>query len=170
VLVGFLLGFKDGLVRKIIGLLGLIAGVALAFKFSGRVGHVLTSFFNQDEYLANLIAGILIFLLTVFVASVIKRIVHPLDKVNKFINQTLGGLIGVVQLIYFASTVFLFLNIFAIPKNADREGSLFFKSVLNLIPKTVDLFVGQKFKATDFLKNYIEKKDSDTTSQTNPKK
>ena len=30
VLIGFLLGFKDGLIRKIIGLIGLIAGIALA--------------------------------------------------------------------------------------------------------------------------------------------
>jgi membrane protein required for colicin V production len=165
VLVGFLLGFKDGLVRKIIGLLGLIAGVALAFEFSGKLGKLLTPFFNNDSYLAGLIGGILIFLVTIFLASVIKRIVHPLDKVNKFINQLLGGLIGVVQLVYFTSTIFLFLNIFAFPKNADRTNSMFYNPVLNLIPKTIELVMGERSRATDYLREYIEKKDVDSTSQ-----
>jgi len=165
VLVGFLLGFKDGLVRKIIGLIGLVAGVALAFEFSGSVGKILKPFFNDDLYLAGLIGGILIFLVTVFIASIIKRIVHPLDKVNKFINQLLGGVIGVIQLVYFTSTVFLFLNIFSFPKNSDRSDSIFYNSVLNLIPKTIEVVMGQRYKATDYLKEYIETKEVDTTSQ-----
>lgn len=170
-LIGFLLGFKDGLVRKIIGLLGLIIGVVLAFQFSGSVGKILTPFFNNDSYLAGLIGGILIFLLTILIASIVKRLVHPLDKVNKFLNQLLGGVIGIVQLAYFTSTVFLFLNIFSFPKNIDRNGSAFYNSVLNLVPKTVEYVMGHKSKATDYLKEYIEQKEPDTTSNKNtPKK
>lgn len=164
VLVGFLLGFKDGLIRKIIGLLGLIAGVALAFQFSKSVGNYLAPFFSNDSYLSGLIAGLLIFLLTVFIASIIKRIVHPLDKVNKFVNQLLGGIIGGAQLVYFASAVFLFLNIFSYPKNSDRMNSLLYNHVVNLIPKTVELVIGQKSKAANIFKNYIEKKDIDSSS------
>jgi len=37
-IVGFLLGFRDGLVRKIIGLIGLILGIVLAFEFAGMAG------------------------------------------------------------------------------------------------------------------------------------
>ncbi len=169
-LIGFLLGFKDGLVRKIIGLLGLIIGVVLAFQFSGSVGKILTPFFNNDSYLASLIGGILIFLLTILIASIVKRLVHPLDKVNKFLNQLLGGVIGIVQLAYFTSTVFLFLNIFSFPKNTDRTNSVFYNSVLNLIPKTVEYVAGHKSKATDYLKEYIEQKEPDTTSNKNTHK
>jgi len=92
ILIGFLLGFKDGLVRKLIGLLGLIFGIGLAFQFSGTVGKLLIRFFNNDEYLSSVIAGILIFLVVILIATIIKRIVHPFDKVNRLINQVLAEL------------------------------------------------------------------------------
>ena len=163
VLIGFLLGFKDGLVRKIIGLLGLIAGIGLAFEFSDKVAKITTPFFNNDEYLANVLAGILIFLVVIFIASIIKRIVHPLDKVNRFLNQFLGGVIGAVQIVFFASALFLFLNIFSLPNVQQRNNSMFYNTVLAIIPKTIDFVMGHRSKATDILKQYIEKKDIDST-------
>ena len=165
ILIGFLLGFKDGLVRKIIGLLGLIVGIVLAFQFSGTVGKLLTRFFSNDEYLSSVIAGILIFLVVILIATIIKRIVHPFDKVNRLINQVLGGVIGTVQIIYFMSAVFLFLNIFGFPKTEHRKNSFAYDDILDLIPKTIDFAMGQKSKASDYFKQYIEKNDIDSTSQ-----
>jgi len=165
IIIGFLLGFKDGLVRKLIGLLGLIIGIVLAFQLSGSVGRFLTKFFSNDEYLASVIAGILIFLIVILIATIIKRIVHPFDKVNRLINQTLGGVIGTVQIIYFLSAVFLFLNIFSFPKTEQRNNSLTYNFVLNLIPKTIDFAMGQKSKASDYFKEYIEKSEININSQ-----
>jgi membrane protein required for colicin V production len=164
-MIGFLLGFKDGLVRKIIGLIGLIAGIGLAFEFSDKVAKITTPFFNNDEYLANVLAGILIFLIVIFIASIIKRVIHPIDKVNRLLNQFLGGLIGAVQIVFFASALFLFLNIFSLPNIKQRNKSMFYNTVLDIIPKTIDFVVGHHSKATDYLKQYIEKKDIDSTSQ-----
>jgi len=164
-LIGFLLGFKDGLVRKIIGLVGFVVGIGLAFEFSDKVAKITTPFFNNDEYLAGILAGILIFLVVIFIASIIKRIVHPLDKVNRFLNQFLGGVIGAVQIIFFTSALFLFLNIFSLPNIQQRNKSIFYNTVLNIIPKTIDFVMGHSSKATDYLKQYIEKKDVDSTSQ-----
>lgn len=163
VLVGFLLGFKDGLVRKIIGLVGLIVGVVLAYKFAAPLGKLLNSFFNHDEYLANVIAGILIFLTVILIASVMKRIIHPVDKVNRLLNQTLGGIIGAIQITFFVSAVLLFLNIFQVPSGYQRAGSLTYNFVSNLIPKTVDLLIGRSANPADYIKELIEKKDSDAS-------
>lgn len=162
-LIGFLLGFKDGFVRKVIGLLGLIIGFALAFEFSSKVGKLLIRFFNSDEYLSSIIAAILIFLITILIATIIKRIIHPFDKVNRAINQFLGGLIGAVQIIFFMSAVFLFLNIFGFPKLEQKQKSFSYNFVLNLIPKSIDFIVGQKSKASYYFKQYIEKKDVDSS-------
>lgn len=165
VLVGFILGFKDGLVRKIIGLVGLILAGALAFEFNSRAGKIITPFFSGDEYLSNLIAGILIFIVVVLITSIIKRIVHPLDKVNKFINQILGAIVGILQILFFTSTFFILLNILGIPNQTDRKKSIFYNPVLDLIPNTIELFLGHKAKASDFIKEYIEKTEIDTTTQ-----
>lgn len=165
IVIGFLLGFKDGLVRKIIGLIGLMVGVILAFQFSGKMGKILAPFFNNDEYLSSVIAGITIFLIVILIASLIKRVVHPFDKVNRFINQFLGGIIGAVQIAFFLSAVFLFLNIFSFPSTVQRNNSFSYNFILDLIPKSIDLIIGKDAKASDYLIKYIEKKDSDPNSQ-----
>ncbi len=160
--IGFLLGFKDGLIRKIIGLIGLIAGIGLAFEFSDEIGKILTPFFNNDNYLANIISGILIFLIVVLIASIVKRIVHPLDKVNRFLNQLIGGIIGSAQIIFFLSGFMLFLDIFSFPAKETQKSSLFYQPVHNIIPATFDLIVGHHSKISDIIKDFIESKDKNT--------
>ncbi|MFZ5947940.1 MAG: CvpA family protein [Stygiobacter sp.] len=165
VIIGFLLGFKDGLIRKLIGLLGFIIAIALAFEFNNKVGKIILPFFNNDEYLSNLIAGILIFIIVILITSILKRIIHPLDKVNKFINQFLGGIVGVIQVLFFTSAFLILLNILGIPSNEDKKNSVSVSMVENLIPNTIEFFIGHKSKASDFIKEYIEKSESDTTTQ-----
>lgn len=161
--IGFLLGFKDGLIRKIIGLIGLIAGVAFAFEFSDNFGKLIRPIFNNDEYFASVVAGILIFLVTILIASIIKRIVHPLDKLNLFINQFIGGIIGVVQIVFFLSALLLFINIFGFPNKATKDGSFLYKPVSEVIPSSIDLIIGHRAKATDIIKYFIEDEGSNNT-------
>lgn len=165
VLIGFLLGFKDGLVRKLIGLFGFIVAVALAFEFNSKAGKIILSFFNGDEYLSNLIAGVLIFMVVIVITSILKRIIHPLDKVNKFINQFLGGIVGTIQVLFFTSAFLILLNILSFPSNEDKKKSLTVTIVENLIPNSIEFFLGHKSKASDFIKEYIEKSELDTTTQ-----
>lgn len=168
--IGFLLGFKDGLVRKIIGLIGLIVAFTLAFEFSGKVGKIITPFFNGDDYLASLIAGVLIFLIILLISAIIKRIVHPLDKVNRFINQTLGGIVGIIQMLFFISAILLFLNIFAFPNSTDRKNSMLYNFTLDLIPNSMELVIGHHAKASDYIKQYLENSDSTSNKELEIKK
>lgn len=160
VVIGFLLGYKDGLVRKVIGVLGLIIGVILAFEFSDPVGKFLAPVFDNEVYLAKIIGGILIFLVVILIASIIKRLVHPVDKVNRFINQLLGGFSGAIQMFFFISGFLLFLNIFKLPSDEARQKSLMYEKVYAVIPTTVDLIIGDKSQASSFIKDFIEKADS----------
>lgn len=160
IVIGFLLGYKDGLVRKVIGVLGLLIGVVLAFEFSSSVSKILLPIFDYEVYLAEIVAGILIFLVVILIASIIKRIVHPVDKVNRFLNQLLGGFSGTLQMIFFISGFLLFLNIFKYPNDTVRDKSMLYHKVYSVIPTTIDLIIGDSSKAGDFIKDIIEKKDS----------
>lgn len=153
--VGFILGFKDGLVRKIIGLLGIFAGIFLAVKFSDRFGKMLSPLLDDEQYLAEIIGAVIIFLVCILVASIIKRLVHPHDKVNKFVNQFLGGLTGIIQMVFFTSVVFLFLSLFKFPAKETSKNSLLYSSVYSIVPSTIEFLIGGK----DFVKEYIENKD-----------
>lgn len=158
--LGFLLGFKDGLVRKLIGLIGFIIAIAAAFQYSSAFGKLITPLINNEYYLAELIAGMLIFLIGILITSIIKRIIHPVDKVNKFLNQMLGGLAGGIQMCFFISIALLLLNIFHIPKSESKNSSLFYNKAYNLVPATVQLFLGDQAKVKNFFIKFIESKDS----------
>jgi membrane protein required for colicin V production len=159
--VGFILGFKDGLIRKLIGLAGILIGIFLAVKFSDTFGKVITPFFNNEEYLAGIIGGFLIFIATVILASVIKRLVHPHDKVNKLVNQISGGIIGSVQILFFLSVIFLLLGVFNFPNEKAAGKSLFYKPVYSIVPGTIGFLIGGK----DFIKEFIESRDIDNKSK-----
>ncbi|MFH1197683.1 MAG: CvpA family protein [bacterium] len=159
--IGFILGFKDGLVRKIIGLIGLALGFYLAVKFSSQVGKFIGPFFSDDVYLAEIIAGLLIFLTIILIASIVKRIIHPLDKVNKFLNQLLGGIAGTIQILYFISAFLLILKIFDVPSKNVRNSSLLYNKTYNILPFTIDLILGKSPDAKDFLRDFIESKDKE---------
>lgn len=156
VVIGFILGYKDGIIRKIIGLLGLVAAIFLAVNYADVLGSQLTTVFNNEDYLAKIISGVIIFLATILLAAILKRILHPADKVNKFLNQLLGGIAGVIQLIFFTSVAFLLLNILNFPNEKDKENSVLYSSVYQILPSTIDFIVGSDFRTEGFLNDYIK--------------
>jgi membrane protein required for colicin V production len=109
--VGFILGFKDGIIRKLIGLLGVVAGLFAAFWWAETLGSKLIGFFDNERNLANIIAGILIFFVVLALFSIIKRIVHPADKINKFVNQLLGGIFGVFNCFLVIAIILVILEL-----------------------------------------------------------
>ncbi len=160
IVVGFLLGFKDGFVRKIIGLAGFGLGIFLSIRFANPVGSWFASFLDVDVYLLEIIAGFSIFLLIIIITSIIKRVVHPFDKVNNLINQITGGIAGAVQIIFFLSALFFLLKIFGIPGEDDKKSSLLYSSIQNVLPYTIDIINDYAPKTKDVIKDYIQDKDS----------
>lgn len=158
--VGFILGYKDGLIRKLIGLIGFALGIFLAVKFSPDLGRLLGKMFSIELYLSEIIAGILIFLFIIFLSSVIKRVVHPFDKVNSFINQLIGGLVGMVQILFFASALLFLMNIFNAPSKKIKESSYLYSKIYNIIPWTVEHLNNYTPKTKEIIKNYINQKDT----------
>lgn len=156
VIVGFILGFKDGLVRKIIGIIGLIAGFFLAFNFAGDLGSILAPLLDDEIYLAEIFGGFLIFIITLLLFAILKRVIHPFDKVNKLVNQLLGGMAGVIQIVFFISGFLLFLNLFGIPAEKSRNDSILYSSAYQIIPSTVDLILGSNYKTQNLIEDFIE--------------
>lgn len=137
-IIGFILGFKDGFVRKIIGLTGFAIAIFCAMKFADDVGYLVEKVFDIEMYLAEIIGGIVIFLTIMILTAFLKRVIHPFDKVNNLINQIIGGLVGALQLLFFLSLVFLILGIFNVPKKEVADKSYLYSMVYKIIPTSVN--------------------------------
>jgi membrane protein required for colicin V production len=161
VLVGFILGFKDGFVRKLIGLVGFGLAIFLAAFFKDDLGKMVENAFNIEIYLSEIIAGVAIFFGVIVIFTLLKRVVHPFDKVNNLINQIVGGVVGILQLLYFLSAVFLLLNIFNIPAESVKKSSAFYDITYKVIPVTIDLLTTYTAEPKKIINDFII--DPDTT-------
>jgi membrane protein required for colicin V production len=159
-LIGFILGYKDGFIRKLIGLIGLAVAIYLAVLLAAPFGHLIESVLGIEFYLSEIIGGAVVFLLIMIIIAIIKRIVHPFDKVNNLLNQILGGTVGLVQIIFFLSAVFIILKIFNVPGEKTSKSSLLYTPVYSVIPKTIDYLQKYTPDSRKIIKDYINEKDS----------
>ena len=161
VLVGFVLGYKDGFVRKLIGIIGLVFAVVSAAVLKDDLGKILENVFGIEFYLAEIMGAVLIFFGIILIFTLIKRLVHPFDKVNNLINQLIGGIIGGIQLLYFISAVLIILNVFDIPSKNVKSTSALYEYTYKIIPLTIDYINNYTPATKQIIKDYI--KDKDTT-------
>lgn len=158
--IGFILGFKDGFVRKLVGIIGFIAAVTLAILFSSQLGKTIESVFGIEFYLAEIMAALVIFIAIMIITTILKRVIHPFDKVNNLINQLIGGFFGIIQLLFFISALFLLFNIFDFPDKQTQKSSLLYKYAYGAIPTSIDFLKDYTPSTEDVIKDYINQKDS----------
>lgn len=159
-LIGFVLGFKDGLIRKLVGFVGFVLAIIVSSLFYNTIGNIIESVTGMEIYLANIVSGALIFILIMFVFSVLKRVIHPFDKVNNLLNQLLGGVMGALQILFFLSAVFYLLNVFSIPGKETKNSSIFYSKIYKLLPSTIDFLNNYTPGTKEILKDYINETDS----------
>lgn len=159
VVVGFILGFKDGFIRKMVGLVGFILAIVASVFFAGKLGKLIESLFGIEYYLAEIIGGILIFILITAIFMILKRVVHPFDKVNNLINQIVGGVVGAIQILYFLSAIFIIINVFNLPDKKTRDESIFYKLNYQVIPLTIQYISNYTPQPRKLIEEYINEKD-----------
>jgi membrane protein required for colicin V production len=161
VLIGFILGYKDGFVRKLIGIIGFALAIISAAVLKDDLGRLIEYAFGMEFYLAEITGGVLIFFTVILIFTLLKRVIHPFDKVNNLINQLIGGVVGVVQLLYFLSAVFLLLNVFDIPGKTVQNESAFYSDTYQIIPVTIEFLNNYTPQTKEIFEDYL--KDQDTT-------
>lgn len=160
VVIGFILGFKDGFVRKLIGITGFIVAIILAVLLSNSFGKFIDSVFGIEYYLAEILGGVIVFVAIMIVTTILKRVVHPFDKVNNLINQLVGGFVGVIQLLFLMSAILLLLNIFNFPSKKIQNSSILYKYAYGIIPTSINFLKDYTPNTEDLIKDYINHKDS----------
>lgn len=158
--VGFILGYKDGFVRKLIGFTGFVLAVILSINFASGLGRYMESLFGIEYYLSEIIAGAVIFAGIIIIFALLKRVIHPFDKVNNLVNQLVGGVIGMIQILFFLSAALYILNVFDVPSEKAKKDSLVYTSVYRIIPVTIELISNYTPDAKKRIKDYINDKDT----------
>lgn len=98
-LIGLISGLRDGLVKQIAGLAGLIGGLLLGRAFYMPVGELLIDTFGMSIQVAQVTAFILILIIIPLLFSFAGWLVSKLLSVIclGWVNRLLGGAVGVLK-------------------------------------------------------------------------
>jgi membrane protein required for colicin V production len=125
----FVLGFMQGTIRRLLGLGSMLFSFLLAANLRDVVGPFLAENWNQfpDEY------AVMLGFLIVFVAStiafslIIQGFYHrtPLFPKYQFVDEILGGILGLVQGAFFLGVIIVILDsYFLVPGAPQTAGEL----------------------------------------------
>ncbi|MCX8009866.1 MAG: CvpA family protein [Ignavibacteria bacterium] len=137
--VGFIAGFRDGLIKKVFSLAGLIIGIFLAITFSSKFSEFIVSIFNIDSSLGIVVSFILIIILTSIAAKLISNILKPRDTVLNLTNRILGGGLGILQTALIISALLIFLSYFNLPAKEERQKSKLYELSYSFLPSTFEI-------------------------------
>ena len=112
--IGLISGLRDGLVKQVAGLAGLIGGLLLGRAFYMQVGEWLGTAFGISVEAAHITAFILILIVVPLLFSLVGWLVSKILSAIclGWINRILGGVVGVLKFALFAGIVITGIEFF----------------------------------------------------------
>ena len=138
VLMCILFGLRDGIVRKIVAIVVLIAGLILGQLYMHDVGTYLVEHAGASQGNAPIYGFLCIFLGLLLVQGFFYRIVTKNYKIGGFPDRIGGLILGFIEGVLFVSSLFFIFAMAGFPDNQNKRYSQFYKSVVNIAPQILD--------------------------------
>ncbi len=147
--VAFILGVIKGLIRQVIGILAVIAGLILAMAFYGAAAAAVSTLI-KNEHAAHFVGFLTLFavvLLAGWLAGLLftKAVKGPL----KFMNHGLGGFLGLIKGMLIGGVLVFAMLVFPVNSTALQNSTLapycveVTRSIIDLIPQELKEAFGQ---------------------------
>ncbi|HMS63949.1 MAG TPA: CvpA family protein [Ignavibacteria bacterium] len=134
VLIPALLGLKNGFLRSIFALIGIITGLFLATVYNDKLSSFL-GFLKTDPKLLSIMSFVIIIVFTYIVFVTIAGKISRFNFITKTLDKILGVCFGILKGFIIASLILLLststINFFS---KKEIETSKFYSSVINIAP------------------------------------
>lgn len=134
-----LLGLRDGIVRKIVAIVVLVAGLILAQIYMRDVSDLLSKYigFNHEDVPVK---GFLVILLgLLIIQGVFYRILTKNYKIGGIADRIGGMTLGFIEGVILVSSLLFISAMTGFPDHTTSRDSQFYKSVVNIAPQILDL-------------------------------
>ncbi len=134
-------GFRNGLVKEVFRIVGLVVAVFLAFKYANVAGNIIGALINIPEFYLPYVGFAILFIL----AQIgVHATILFLDKLIQLLllsipNRFFGSLFGVLKSSLVVSILLIFLAGFGFPGNDIRKESFLYKPMLLVAPASYDI-------------------------------
>ena len=134
-------GYRNGIVRELLTITGILLAVWLSFRYMGSLAGLLETWIDRSAEFLTLISALIIFVtvlvLSFLISNLLSRFLEMirLETVNRLFGMGFGALkCGVIL-----SVFLLILSGFDIPARQTREKSLTYPLVIRMAPAAYDL-------------------------------
>lgn len=134
-------GFRNGLVKEVFRIVGLVLAVFLAFQYAEFAASVIDPLLDVPAEVIPYIGFAVLFCVAFFGTQMA---VYLLDRLIQLLmlsipNRIFGLLFGLLKSSLLISIVLIFLSGFGVPNNNTRNSSLLYKPVLIVAPASYDI-------------------------------
>ncbi len=138
VLTCILFGLRDGIIRKIVAIVVLIAGLILAQFYMHDVGKYFIEHAEASQENAPIYGFLCIFLGLFLIQGFIYRIVTKNYKIGGITDRIGGMVLGFFEGVLFVSSLLFIFALSGFPDIQNKRDSQFYKSVVNIAPQILD--------------------------------
>ncbi len=133
------MGFRDGVVRKLVGIGAIILGLFMAQGFMHDLTDLLTSTAGSTQEGSPGLSFAIIFFTIILASSVIYRLASDNYKIGGAADRVLGAVFGLIQGALLASSILLMMAFSGSPSRRTAEDSRLYKPLVNIAPQILDL-------------------------------
>ncbi|HTK83344.1 MAG TPA: CvpA family protein [Bacteroidota bacterium] len=129
------LGFRDGVFKKIYGILGFWGGLILAIKFMNPFSETVAQWFDFSTEVCLVLAFFIIFLLSIVAANLLYRwFGQSTSDTLQFKTRISGAILGGAQGLVAVSLILVMFNIFDMPDQDEQKDSALYTKTLRVAP------------------------------------
>ncbi len=139
VILYMILGYRDGVMKKIFGILGFWVGLIIATKYMQFVGGYFMNWFDLEESVADVLSFFCIFTLIAMIGNFTYRWYgkSTTESLNTF-SRVGGAILGAAQGLVGVSLILLMLNIYDVPAEDVQNDSYFYNDTIQIAPSVFD--------------------------------
>ncbi|MBI5463881.1 MAG: CvpA family protein [Ignavibacteriales bacterium] len=138
-IISTLLGLRDGLVRKAVGIVVLVLALILGQEWMHDAGKFLAEHAGFSKATAPMYGYLCIFLGALILQSLLYKLLAGGYKIGGIADRLIGAFLGAVHGAFFLSGL-LFILAMGGPLSKDvTNDSRFYKPIVNLAPQVLDL-------------------------------
>jgi uncharacterized membrane protein required for colicin V production len=133
------LGLRDGVVRKLVAIAVLIAGLFIGQLLMQPFGNFLASRRIVNSSDAHMYAFLFIFLGMFIVQSLLYRLITSNYKIGGVADRIGGTVLGFIEGMIFISSILVILALSGFPDKETSRDTRLYKAVVNIAPQILDL-------------------------------
>lgn len=142
IIIFSLIGFRDGLVKKLVAIIMMILGLVVAQTYRADVGRMIAEFLGIYNNTFVTLGFLVIFIGVVTLQALLYRILTANYKIGGVADRSLGGILGFVQGVIFISAILMVYSVEGVPSKQAKRDSRFYRLVVNIAPQILDATSG----------------------------